>query len=183
MSDHAARSIFLIGMMGSGKSTVARLLANGIGFEWIDADRELEQRSGTCVANIFELEGESAFRQRESQLLRELTQRPGIVLATGGGAILDSGNRELLRSRGLVIYLQANADEIARRTRSDLTRPLLQVQDRRARIAELLEQRAALYKQTAHLTVRSGAANPRRLVAKLAAHPQVLAVVGARSLN
>jgi len=173
-------SIFLIGMMGAGKSTVGRLLAAGCGFEFIDCDRELESRAGTSVATMFELEGEAGFRLREHQLLDELTRRPHLVLATGGGAILSEDNRAMLRSRGLVIYLQASPDEIARRTRGDASRPLLQVDDRRARIQDLLAQRAPLYRQTAHLVFRSAASNPRRLVARLLAHPQIAAVVASR---
>jgi shikimate kinase len=168
-------------MMGAGKSTVGRLLASGCGLEFIDCDRELEQRTGTSIANLFELEGEAAFRQREGQLLQELSSRERVVLATGGGAVLAEHNRQLLRSRGLVIYLQASLDQIARRTRSDGARPLLQVGDRRARIQELLAQRGPLYRQTAHLVFRSAAANPRRLVARLLAHPQVAEVTGAAS--
>ncbi len=164
--------------MGAGKSTVARLLAARSGFDFIDCDRELEQRAGTSIQNVFELEGEAGFRLRESQLLDELTQRPRLVLATGGGVVLSEDNRQMLRSRGLVIYLQASADEIGRRTRADASRPLLQVTDREARIQTLLEERAPLYRQTAHLIFRSAAANPRRLVARLLAHPQVAAVIG-----
>jgi shikimate kinase len=175
------RSIFLVGMMGAGKSTVGRLLAAGLGFEFVDADRELEHRAGTSIANIFELEGEAAFREREAQLLAELTARAGIVLATGGGVVLDAHNRQLLHSRGLVVYLQANAEEIGRRTRADQSRPLLQVGDRRARIEALLAERGPLYKQTAHLTMRSAAANPRRLVARLLVHPRVAKVSAAAS--
>lgn len=177
MTQPPRSSVFLIGMMGAGKSTVGRLLAAGCGFEFIDCDRELEHRTGTTVANMFELEGEAAFRLREHHLLDELTQQPRVVLATGGGVVLNPDNRQMLRSRGLVIYLQASAEEIARRTRSDTARPLLQVQDRDARIQELLDQRAPLYRQTAHLVFRSASANPRRLVARLLANPQVAAVV------
>jgi shikimate kinase len=165
-------------MMGAGKSTVARLLAASSGFEFIDCDRELEHRAGASIPHIFELEGEAGFRLRESQLLDELTQRPHVVLATGGGAVLSADNRQMLRARGLVIYLQASAEEIGRRTRADAGRPLLQVADRDARIGELLAQRGPLYRQTAHLVFRSVAANPRRLVARLLANPQVAAVIG-----
>jgi shikimate kinase len=181
MTTRCYRSIFLIGMMGAGKSTIGRLLAAGLGFEFVDADRELEHRAGTSVSNIFELEGEAAFRAREAHLLQELTARAQIVLATGGGVVLDAHNRQLLHSRGLVIYLQANVEEIARRTRGDQARPLLQVADRRERIEALLAERGPLYKQTAHLTVRSAAANPRRLVARLLVHPRVAAVSAAPS--
>jgi shikimate kinase len=165
-------------MMGAGKSTVARLLAARSGFEFIDCDRQLEQRAGTSIQTMFELEGEAGFRLRESQLLDELTRRPRVVLATGGGVVLSPDNRYMLRSRGLVIYLQASAGEIGRRTRSDASRPLLQVSDRDARIQELVAQRAPLYRETAHLIFRSAAANPRRLVARLLANPQVAAVIG-----
>jgi shikimate kinase len=167
-------------MMGAGKSTVGRLLAAGCGFDFIDCDRELEQRAGASIATMFELEGEAAFRQRESHLLDELTARPHLVLATGGGAVLSEPNRDLLRSRGLVIYLQASVEEIARRTRGDASRPLLQVDDRQERIEHLLEQRGPLYRETAHLVFRSAAANPRRLVARLLAHPQVVEVIASK---
>jgi shikimate kinase len=179
MTGHPQPSIFLVGMMGAGKSTVGRLLSAAIGFEFVDADRELERRAGTSVSNIFELEGEAGFRERERHLLQDLTQRPHIVLATGGGAVLREDNRRLLRSRGLVIYLLATADEIARRTRDDASRPLLQVGERRSRIDELLAQRDPLYRQTAHLTVRSAASNPRRLVSRLRTHPRVAALLAA----
>lgn len=167
--------------MGAGKSTVGRLLAAGCGFDFLDCDRELEQRAGASIATMFELEGEAAFRQRETQLLDELTARPHVVLATGGGAVLSEVNRQMLRSRGLVIYLQASVDEIARRTRGDASRPLLQVDDRQERIEHLLQQRAPLYRQTAHLVFRSAAANPRRLVARLLAHPQIVEVTSSKS--
>ena len=168
-------------MMGAGKSTVGRLLAAGCGLDFIDCDRELEQRAGASIATMFELEGEAAFRQRESHLLDELTARPHVVLATGGGAVLSDHNRQLLHSRGLVIYLQASSEEIARRMHDDASRPLLQAGDRLARIEQLLEQRGPLYRQTAHLVFRSATANPRRLVARLLAHPQVADVIATKT--
>ncbi len=164
-------------MMGAGKSTVGRLLARRCGFEFIDCDRELEARSGVTIATIFELEGEAGFRRREAALIDELTQRPRTVLATGGGAILEDDNRRHLRERGLVIYLRASLDEILRRTQKDRARPLLQTNDRRGRIAELLAEREALYEKVAHVTVQSSSGNPNRLVAKLVQDPQVAAVL------
>ena len=116
-------------MMGAGKSTIGRLLADAIGFEFVDADRELEARSGVSIPTIFEIEGETGFRRREAALLDELTQQAGIVLATGGGAVLDAATRQRLRERGLVIYLRATADEVLRRTRRDKSRPLLQTDE------------------------------------------------------
>jgi shikimate kinase len=175
----AGPRLFLIGMMGAGKSTVGRLLARRCGFDFIDCDRELEARSGVTIATIFELEGEESFRRREAALIDELTQRPRTVLATGGGAILDEENRGHLRSRGLVIYLRASVDEILRRTNRDRARPLLQTTDRRGRIAQLLAEREALYTQIAHVTVQSGAGNPNRLVAKLLEDEQVAAALQA----
>lgn len=169
-------SIVLIGMMGAGKTTVGRMLAHDIGFDFVDADRELEARSGVAIATIFAVEGEEGFRRREAALLDELSLRPGIVLATGGGAVLDAGTRERLHERGLVIYLRASSDEVFRRTRRDKSRPLLQNDDPRATIEALLAEREPLYAQTAHLTFQSASANPRRLVERLLAHPQVSAV-------
>jgi shikimate kinase len=172
-------SIVLIGMMGAGKSTIGRLLAETIGFEFIDADRELEARSGVSIPTIFEIEGEEGFRRRETVLLDELSQRPRIVLATGGGAVLDEQTRQRLRERALVIYLRATADEVHRRTRRDKSRPLLQADNPRERIEQLLAEREPLYAQTAHLSFQSAAANPRRLVERLATHPEVRALVDA----
>lgn len=169
--------LFLIGMMGAGKSTVGRLLARRCGFDFIDCDRELEARSGVSVATIFELEGEENFRRREAILIDELTQRARTVLATGGGAILSDENRRHLRERGLVIYLRASVDEILRRTQKDRARPLLQTADRRGRIAQLLAEREALYEQIAHVTVQSSSGNPNRLVAKLLQDEQVTAAL------
>jgi shikimate kinase len=171
--------LVLIGMMGAGKTTVGRLLARAAQFEFVDCDREIEARSGVSISTIFELEGEAGFRKRESAMLDELTQRTRIVLATGGGAVLNEDNRRLLRERGLVLYLQASADEIARRTANDRARPLLQTADPRARIVELLAEREPLYAAAAHLTFTSPAANPRRLVKRILDEPAVRACLAA----
>lgn len=170
--------LFLIGMPGSGKSTVGRALARHAAWPFVDLDREIEYRSGVPVATIFELEGESGFRKREAQLLDEFSRKQGVVLATGGGAVLAIENRERLRSRGLVVYLRSTIDELARRTANDRSRPLLQSLDLRARLEQLLSERQALYEATAHLTFQSGAANPRRLVKRIAEHPAVLQAMG-----
>jgi shikimate kinase len=178
-ADAAARPrtpIFLIGMMGAGKTTVGRLLAGALDYEFIDCDAELERRTGVRIATMFELEGEAGFRDRESQLLAELTQRPGIVLATGGGAVLRPENRAWLHDRGVAIFLDVSAAEIARRTQHDASRPLLNAPDRRARIESLLEERLPLYRATAHLSFRSPARNPRRLAATILAHPVLAAL-------
>ena len=170
--------LFLIGMPGSGKSTVGRALARHAAWPFVDLDREIEDRSGVPVATIFELEGESGFRKRETQLLDEFSRKQGVVLATGGGAVLAPENRERLRSRGLVVYLRSTIDELARRTANDRSRPLLQGLDLRARLEQLLRERQALYEATAHLTFQSGVANPRRLVKRIAEHPAVRQAMG-----
>lgn len=173
-------SIFLIGMMGAGKTTIGRLLAQAAGLEFVDCDRELEARAGVSVATIFEVEGEEGFRRREAMLLDELTQRHGIVLATGGGAVLREDSRRVLRERGLVVYLHSSVDEIVRRTRRDSARPLLQTENPRARIEQLLHEREPLYRQTAHLSFPSGTMNPKKLAKRILAHPDVGAVLGER---
>jgi shikimate kinase len=172
-------SVFLVGMMGAGKTTIGRMLAEAIGFEFIDADRELETRSGVVIPTIFEIEGEDGFRRREAALLDELSQRPRIVLATGGGAVLDPTTRERLRDRGLVIYLRTTADEVFRRTRRDKSRPLLQTGNPRERIEQLLAEREPLYAAAAHLTFQSAATNPKRQVERLLAHRDVQAFISA----
>ena len=175
------RSVFLIGMMGAGKSTVGRLLAQQLKYQFVDADRELEARSGVPIPTIFEIEGEEGFRRREIALLDDLTQSAGIVLATGGGAVLDADLVESMKDRGLVIYLRASADEIYRRTRHDRSRPLLQTANPRARIDQLLAEREQLYEKAAHLVFQSAASNPRRLVGRLLEHPQLHAIANRSS--
>jgi len=163
--------VFLVGMMGAGKTTVGRLLAQGLDYDFLDADAELERRTGVRITTMFELEGEAGFRDREQQLLDELTTRREVVLATGGGAVLRPRNRLNLSTRGLVIFLDVSGVEIARRTQHDVNRPLLNGPDRRARIDALLEERLPLYRATAHLRFRSPARNPRRLASSILQHP------------
>lgn len=175
-----APRVFLVGMMGAGKTTVGRHLARALGWPFIDSDREIEARSGATIATIFEVEGEAAFREREAAAIDELTQRAPLVLATGGGAILREDSRARLHGRGLVIYLRASADEIQRRTARDRARPLLQTADPRARIEALLAAREPLYEAAAHLRFDSAAGNPRRLAQRIVEHPLVQARAGAQ---
>lgn len=149
-------SLFLVGMMGAGKTTVGRRLARRLGWAFVDADRELEARLGVPVQTIFELEGESGFRRREAALIDELTQRPQVVFATGGGAVLDPANRAVLHERGLVLYLRASVGDLWHRLRRDTVRPLLKTADPRALIEALVGQRDPLYREVAHLTVDTG---------------------------
>ncbi|MFC3337241.1 shikimate kinase [Paracandidimonas soli] len=165
------RPIFLIGMMGAGKTTIGRILARCLGREFVDLDHALEAKCGVRIALIFEIEGEEGFRRRETAQLDECSLKPGIVLATGGGAVLAPENRRLLKERGTVIYLRADADELFRRLERDRTRPLLQTPDPRARIRELLALREPLYEEAADLVLDSGtmtaAQAARALVNKL----------------
>jgi len=157
-------SIFLIGMMGAGKTTIGRILAKKLQRPFMDLDRVLEERCGVRIADIFELEGEAGFRRRETQLLDEVTQQRGIVLSTGGGAVLSPENRQRLRTRGTVVYLCTDTEELCRRLLGDRKRPLLQVPDPKAHIHTLLQQREPLYAQTAHLAFNTCAMSVMQVV-------------------
>jgi shikimate kinase len=162
-------SIFLVGLMGAGKTSVGRLLAKRLGKRFLDSDHEIEARTGVRIPVIFEIEGEAGFRQREVSMIDELTRCDDVVLATGGGAVMDPRNREALHARGTVVYLRANVDDLWNRTRRDRNRPLLQTADPRARLAELMAARDPLYREVAHLVVDTGAQSLRTLVVRLEA--------------
>lgn len=150
------RNIYLIGLMGAGKTTVGKILAKHLGRDFYDSDHEIEKRTGVKIPVIFELEGEAGFRRREKAAIDELCQMPGIVLATGGGAVLAPENREMLKKTGVVIYLRANVNELWHRTRHDKQRPLLQNVDVRAKLEQLYTERDPLYTETATLIVDTG---------------------------
>lgn len=152
----AALSIFLIGMMGAGKSTVGVRLARRLDRAFLDVDRELESRLGVDIPTVFDLEGEDGFRRRESQLIQELTLTEGLVLATGGGAVLLPVNRQVLAARGLVVYLRATPADLWQRLRRDRHRPLLKSDNPRQRIFDLVEQRDPLYMEIADLVIGTG---------------------------
>jgi shikimate kinase len=154
--DPTAPPLFLVGMMGAGKTTVGRRLARRLGWPFVDADKELEARLGVPVATIFELEGEAGFRRREAALIDELTRRPACVFATGGGAVLDPANRAALHERGQVVYLRASVGDLWHRLRRDRTRPLLRAPDPRRRIEQLVTEREPLYRAVAHVSVDTG---------------------------
>jgi len=149
-------NIFLVGPMGAGKSTIGRALASQLGMRFLDCDHEIEKKTGASIPLIFEIEGEAGFRRRETQVLEELTQETGLILATGGGAVLAEENRQLLTSRGTVVYLQAAIDVLVKRTAHDRNRPLLANVDRRANLTELMKVREPLYRAVADITVSSG---------------------------
>jgi shikimate kinase len=158
------QNVFLIGLMGSGKTTIGQLLAKRLQRPFVDSDHELELRTGVSVATIFEIEGEPAFRQREAAIIDELSARSSIVLGTGGGAILDPRTREALRERGNVIYLHSSAETSYERVRRNRDRPLLMVTDPLARLRQLYEHRHPLYAQTAHFIVESYRDRPTAVV-------------------
>jgi len=162
-------NIFLVGMMGAGKTTLGRALARRLGREFVDCDRELVERTGVPVATIFEIEGEEGFRRRESGVLQELCARDRCVIATGGGVVLTEANRDLMRTSGTVVYLKARLESLWERTRHDSTRPLLATPDPRARLAELLAEREPLYRQTAHVVVETGQQSPATAVGRVLA--------------
>ena len=162
-------NIFLVGMMGSGKTTLGRALAHRLQKPFADTDRVLVERTGVPVATIFEIEGEAGFRRRESTLLAELAQGDDHVIATGGGAILAAENRAAMRSGGTVVYLRARLEHLWERTRHDSSRPLLATADPRATLARLLEARDPLYREAAHLVVETGAQSANTLVARVVA--------------
>ena len=165
-------NIFLVGLMGAGKTSVGRALAKYLGKAFFDTDQEIERATGVKIPIIFDIEGEAGFRVRESKVLAELTQRQNIVLATGGGIVLSDENRRLLAQRGTVVYLRATADDLRKRTRNDKSRPLLRVADPLLRLQELHDQRDPLYREVANIVIDTGSqginALMRRLVEQLA---------------
>jgi shikimate kinase len=148
-------NLFLVGMMGAGKSTLGRQVARRLALAFIDADVELEHRTGVSIPTIFEIEGEQGFRDREEALIDELTQRTGIVLATGGGAVGRSASRRVLRERGTVVYLHAPPSVLYERVKHGRNRPMLKVEDPFARIAALYAERDPLYREVASHVIES----------------------------
>ncbi len=161
-------NLYLVGMPGAGKSTVGKALARKFDLPFIDADHEIFKHTGVAIRTIFELEGEAGFRQRESQIIRELSARQGILLATGGGAILKVENRDRLKQTGTVVYLHASLEHLWQRTRHDRRRPLLQSGNPREVLKGLLDSRDALYRQTADVIIETGRQSVATLVNELA---------------
>ena len=162
------QNIILVGPMGVGKTTIGRPLAKKLEMEFVDSDREIEDRTGVTINIIFEIEGEEGFRKRESAMISELTQRKNIVLATGGGAILDESNRILMRKHGVVVYLHASVDLQLERTRSSKNRPLLMNGDPRKILQELMTEREPLYRQEADIIVNTENRSPGAVANEIA---------------
>lgn len=162
-----APNLFLVGPMGAGKSTLGKRVADTLGLPFFDLDHEIQTQCGADVALIFDIEGECGFRRRESAMLAEFATRDGIVLATGGGAILADANRSVLRERGFVVFLETTVDEQLERLARDRKRPLLAAPDRRERLEQLAAQRDPLYREIADLTLPAG---HRGSVAQVAQH-------------
>jgi 3-dehydroquinate synthase len=160
-------NIILIGMMGAGKTTVGKLLAKQLNKRFIDSDEEIQRRTGVTIPHIFDVEGEAGFRARESGVIQELLQNRDIVLATGGGAVLNPQNRAEMKQHGTVVYLKSSVHDLWQRTRHDHNRPLLQTENPRAKLQELHDLRDPLYTETAHIVIHTGKQSVQVLLEKL----------------
>ena len=161
------QSIFLIGPMGAGKTTIGRLLAKTIGIHFIDSDKEIEKRTGVTIPMIFEYEGESGFRRRESEVIDELTLEEGIVLATGGGSVMLPENRQWLENRGFVVYLHCPVEKQLERTHKDSNRPLLKTENPRQRLTDLFTVREPIYRDMADVIIDTASFSSRTAVRQI----------------
>ncbi len=162
-------NIYLVGMMGAGKTTVGKLIARRLKRRFLDSDQEIERRCGVRIAVIFEIEGEQGFRSREEHAIAELAALDGVVLATGGGAVLSAENRRRLASGGTTVYLHARAEDLYRRLRHDKNRPLLETPDPAQRLRDLYAARDPLYRQVADIVVETGTQSVQGLARELLA--------------
>lgn len=161
------RPVILVGMMGAGKTTVGRALAKALGREFVDLDQAIEAQCGVPVATIFDIEGEEGFRRREAKMLEQYAVTPGIVLATGGGAVISPANRAQLKKGGVVVYLRAALPDLYQRLARDRNRPLLQTANPKARLAELMQQREPLYNEVADILFDTGSKSVAQAVRML----------------
>jgi len=163
-------NVFLIGLMAVGKTTVGRLLSDELGLPFFDTDRVVEEKAGADIAWIFDKEGEAGFRDRECHAVDELTQRDGVVLATGGGVVLRDENRRNLAARGIVVFLDSPIERLVERTRRDKRRPLLQQGDARATLERLSQERAPLYTSIADYRFCADRHSAKALAKEIADH-------------
>ncbi len=159
-----SENIYLIGLMGAGKTTIGRQLAKALQVPFYDSDKAIEEQTGVDIPTIFEYEGEPGFRLREQNMIAELTELDGIVLATGGGAILSEQNRNILKENGFVVYLQCSVDKILQRTKRDNQRPLLNTNDPRERIETLFKEREAFYLSCADFKIETSSMQSKNVV-------------------
>ncbi|OOZ42373.1 shikimate kinase I [Solemya pervernicosa gill symbiont] len=155
---------YLVGPMGAGKSTIGKQLSKSLNVEFLDSDNEIIKRTGADIPLIFELEGEAGFRKRESAVIADLTDKCPILMATGGGAVLSPENRENLRNTGFVIYLKTSVNQQLRRTSRDKNRPLLQTEDPRKKLEELMATRDPLYREVADLIIETDGKHVKNVV-------------------
>jgi shikimate kinase len=164
----AVKNVYLIGPMGSGKTTIGRRLAAELGLEFHDCDRELEAHTGASVNLIFDIEGEAGFRTRESKMLETLARKKNVLVATGGGSVLSAANRKILRRSGTVIYLATSVEQQLKRLRRDKSRPLLSARDREAKLRSMALERDPLYESVADIQFRAGSRSIHASTAALA---------------
>jgi shikimate kinase len=157
----------LIGLMGAGKTTIGRQLAKSLSMPFYDSDKAIEESTGVDIPTIFEFEGEEGFRSREQKMIQKLTQLQGIVLATGGGAILREENRKLLKDNGYIVYLQCSVERILERTRRDTQRPLLKTDNPKELLQQLFEQRQPLYLSCADFKIDTGILKSKTVVSQI----------------
>jgi len=161
------RRVFLVGPMGAGKTTIGKYLAEHLKLSFADTDTEIESRTGADIPWIFDVEGEEGFRDREEQVVEEMTEWDGVVLATGGGVVLRPNNRRALAARGFVVYLYATVEEQVRRTQRDRRRPLLRDGDPKAILTELMDTRDPLYREIADHIIETDSCSPRTVAQRL----------------
>lgn len=159
-----SENIYLIGLMGAGKTTVGKQLAKALKLPFYDSDKAIEANTGVDIPTIFEFEGEEGFRDREQKMIQRLTELQGIVLATGGGAVVREDNRKALKKTGFVVYLQCSIDRILERTRRDTQRPLLKTENPKVKLQQLFEQRESLYLECADFKIDTGILKSKTVV-------------------
>ncbi len=162
-----SNNIFLIGPMGTGKTTIGKKLAKKMSRKFFDSDHEIKRTTGADIPLIFEIEGEAGFRERETKIISELVLLRNIVLSTGGGTILTQKNRELLTDNGIIIYLKSSAEKIFNRTSNDKIRPLLQGNDRLSKIKEILFEREPIYSSVANGTINTDTLSTQEIIREI----------------
>lgn len=162
--------LFLVGPMGVGKTTIGKILADELHLPFFDSDREIESRAGADIPWIFDVEGESGFRVRETRIIEELSALESLILATGGGAVLAQKNRKMLSERGTVVYLKASLKQLLHRTSRDKKRPLLQTDDPKAALEKILQLREPLYQEVADIIVSTENKNPKTVAREICTH-------------